>query len=152
MHLHKANTGQQVDSLVTCLVSSSITPAVNRNHFSNFRIPRKKNIAAPTQARRTAPNKQASTSILLYRQQTFFFFILHQSARDVHLFVAVPSRVYNSTSPKTSITDPLTAFPPGQFCCTGQCSRLLSGKTTTAHSTASLQPPHLPLKSTCTAL
>lgn len=150
MHLHKANTGQQVDSLVTCLVSSSITPAVNRNHFSNFRIP-KKNIAAPTQARRTAPNKQASTSILLYRQQTFFF-ILHHSARDVHLFVAVPSRVYNSTSPKTSITDPLTAFPPGQFCCTGQCSRLLSGKTTTAHSTASLQPPHLPLKSTCTSL
>lgn len=152
MHLHKANTGQQVDSLVTCLVSSSITPAVNRNHFSNFRIPKKKKTLLLPRKHGELHLTSKLAHLFCCTGNKLFFFILHQSARDVHLFVAVPSRVYNSTSPKTSITDPLTAFPPGQFCCTGQCSRLLSGKTTTAHSTASLQPPHLPLKSTCTAL
>lgn len=114
------------------------------NRFANFCIP--KNFGAHAYARRTAPNKQASTFIFLYKLLFFFFF--YRSTRDVHLFVAVPTRVYNSTSPKTSITDPLTALPSRQasFAAPTDAGGYHSGKTTTARSTACLEPPHLLLK------
>lgn len=86
MHLHKANTGQQVDSLVTCLVSSSITPAVNRNHFSNFRIQKKKK------------------TLLLPRKHGE----LHLTSKLAHLFCCTGNKLFFfNSSPKRTRCAPI---------------------------------------------
>lgn len=87
------------------------------NRFANFCIP--KNFGAHAYARRTAPNKQASTFIFLYKL-LFFFLPKHtwrapirgsaQSSLQLHV---AENKYHRSTD-----RNPLS---PGQFCCTYRC-------------------------------